>query len=362
MKHRKTNIELFRITCMFLIIICHFIIQSEITEFTTGNKFVNFFGYWGGSIGNVGFICITAWYLDGFRFSSKKIGTLIIKTFLYSLLSLAVTVVFYRPEFTWAYLVKCIFPIIYSGYGYVTAFVVFYFIAPFLKKILFTLDRQNHKKLLVIGGVILFFIPMIFLGSHSSVTDLFWIFVAVSFALDYVKKYGAGWAADRKLQAKVCVVSFTVIVCFALGCLFLKSYIPQLGEYSSEWARYYSPLMIAAVVSLFFIFTTLDIKESKIINWIANRTFGVFLLHAAPAIRGYYWVRSFHVNEWGTNKMFPFMVLGLCMLVYVICILVDGAISIVVSRVGTHIYLRGLEPACKKIDIWMNGVGQEGWH
>lgn len=169
MKHRKTNIELFRIACMFLIIICHFIIQSEITEFTTGNKFVNFFGYWGGSIGNVGFICITAWYLDKFQFSSKKIGLLIAKTFFYSVLSLGIAIVFYRPEITGSYLLKCFLPIIYGGYGYVTAFVAFYFMAPFLKRILLQLDRQTHRKLLIIGSVVLFCAGMLVPeGLHSA--------------------------------------------------------------------------------------------------------------------------------------------------------------------------------------------------
>ena len=360
MKHRKTNIELFRISCMFLIIICHFIIQSEITEFTTGNKFVNFFGYWGGSIGNVGFICITAWYLDKFQFSSKKIGLLIAKTFFYSVLSLGIAIAFYRPEITGSYLLKCFFPIIYGGYGYVTAFVAFYFMAPFLKRILLQLDRQTHRKLLIIGSVVLFFVPAVFLGSHSNMMDLFWIFIAVSVGGAYVKRYGVRWASDRRLQAKVCAVSFFLMVCFALGCLFLKGFIPQLGSYSSEWARYYSPFMIAAIASLFFLFSTWKIKESKAINWIADRTFGVFLLHAAPAIRGYYWVKTFHVHTWGTKKLFPFMMLGLCLLIYVLCILADGAIAFVIQRAGKGFHSERLESVCKRMDTWMNGSEQEG--
>lgn len=345
---RFSNIELFRCICMLFIILGHFTIECGIEEFSGINKIFNFFGYWGGAAGNIGFICISAWWLNRFRFSGDKIGRIMWKTTLYSIALWILAAVVFHQTSGIEKLLKSFLPILYGGYEYITIFVIVYFMSPMLKKILSQMEQKTQQKLIVISGILLMIIPLIFLGSPSF-TNYFTTFIFLYIVLDYLKKYEQKRIQDKVFLIKVSVVSWGAMIGHAIIILVLKNYIPYLQPYSSMWASGTGIVMMLAMGSLFFLFLNWEMPYSRIINWIGGCTLGVFLLHAAPATRNFIWIELFHTDTWGMSKLFPLKMLGCCVLMYVICILIESILRLIAGKIPTI-----GNDVIKKLDNWMH--------
>lgn len=91
---------------------------------------------------------------------------------------------------------------------------------------------------------------------------------------------------------------------------------------------YNSPVLILMSILFFLIFTTFKFKN-KIVNWIGSSTLAVYCVHEN---------NYFFRNEWyayfedlylsGTNA-FPFILLGACVCLFILCILLDKVRGIV---------------------------------
>lgn len=345
---RCSNIELFRCICMLFIIIGHFTIECGIQEFSGINKIFNFFGYWGGAAGNIGFICISAWWLDRFRFSGNKIGRIIWKTTLYSIIIWLLAALTVHPNFEITKVLQSFLPVIYGGYEYITIFVIVYFMSPMLKRILGQIEKKTQQKLIVVSGILLMTVPFVFLGSPRF-TNYFTSFIFLYIVVDYLKKYEKDRTQDKVFLAKVTGISWGIMIVFSIILLVLKNYISYLKPYSSLWASGTGVLMMSAMGSLFFLFLNWEIPYSRIINWIGGCTLGVFLLHAAPATRNFIWIKLFHTDTWGMSKLFPIKMLGCCVLMYVICLLIESILRVILGKIPTP-----GQRVLKKLEHWMN--------
>ena len=73
----------------------------------------------------------------------------------------------------------------------------------------------------------------------------------------------------------------------------------------------------------FGFFRNLQIKNSAWINTIATTAFGVYLIHDHLLVRGRLWDMvslPSQCDQW----QYPFVVIGLCVLIFVVCALIDA--------------------------------------
>lgn len=190
-KARSSNIEIFRMVCMFFIIMYHYrwhgaVLFEETNQITTVTNNVLL---WFGGFGNLGFIYITAWFFDRYKFSTQKILRIIIKATIYSWIALLIGCVIFNYDYNTNQLLNALFPLIYGGYGYIQTYVIAFLISPFIRKMLDVLSRKQLLAGTIIFGVFLMVIPMVFLGARNYMNQLL-EFVFAFFVMEYLRKYG----------------------------------------------------------------------------------------------------------------------------------------------------------------------------
>ena len=146
-KTRKSNLELFRIVMMILIVAHHFVVNSGISECfdyqnITGNMvFLQLFGFAGKAMIN-GFILITGYFMVKSQFSFDKLVKLYIQIKLYSLLIYVILAIFGFQDLGIKTLIKTVFSIAYgAGVGFTGTFFVLYLLIPFINKFVFSINK-----------------------------------------------------------------------------------------------------------------------------------------------------------------------------------------------------------------------------
>ena len=298
---RNSNIELFRIICMVGIIISHFCIECGISQFASPwNKLVFFVFQTGGAFGNIGFMTITAYYMDTFRFDIRKLINLFIKITAYSWGVWFVWVVILGHTISKEETLSSFFPVIYGAYEYLTVFMIIYCFGSLISKLLKHMKKKDHIFLLGLMSIVLA-VPMVFLGAEEYLNyPLLFLYVIV--LVDYLKKYELSIINNKKKLWIIWGITFVMMFGHAFLMLVLENRFEYLRPFSSQWVKMWSLLVIVNMVTLFFIFRSLKLPDTVFINKLGKATLGVFLLHAAPSCRSYYWKFFFHTEEYGIKN------------------------------------------------------------
>ena len=117
---------------------------------------------------------------------------------------------------------------------------------------------------------------------------------------------------------------------FSLSCWFhylafwlLSNYM--LYEFLSSLAwKFSSPIVIAAAACLLLLFSKINIGYNRFINWIAASSFAAFLIHCFPPVYQECFsplVRTIYQHF--TYPIAIFILIGLTLVLYVLCILID---------------------------------------
>ena len=341
---RQSNLELLRILAMVLIII-HHIAYHVITKqlgnttfnlYNYGEMFNNFMYYKRltlveyflafGKIGNFLFIIISGYFLidkkniDLFK-PAKKLLTQLVYVIIVLLLASFIYSKF-NSEFTGG--------IVFSDINGLWWFVGYYFVIVviaklFLNKYLNKFDNKEYLAFLAVLFVLCqFLFPRGIIDKALSSVLVYGIFV---YSLGgYIKKYNP----FNNIRSIVFVL--LIILSFAIMTLSYRNqvqhdianaiYNNQIVYYQS-FVNYteYSIIVFVIGLSCFELFRRLNIKNSKVINYVASTTFMIYLLHdnefTHTITRGFNWIAPFH------NDLLMFI---LMIIIKVIILFVAGAI------------------------------------
>lgn len=221
---RKSNFELLRIVCMFMIVFHHFAVHSAFnTQIVNINTLWIFFVRMGGKIGVNIFILISAYFLinkDEFKIQ-KHIIKLWTQIVFYSII---IYIVFYvlllnnKIEF-WELLKNCM-PIINSKYPFATAYFLLYIFHPFINKMLNNINQEQHKKMIMILFIIGVIVP--FFIDFNSYINFFGFTIYLYIIGAYIRKYEDN-NKEKVLKLSIITVAIIVIT-FILFCLCNYSY------------------------------------------------------------------------------------------------------------------------------------------
>lgn len=353
-KVRSSNIELFRIICMIMILMCHFTIFSGIENSVSFNKVFQLYSYWGGAAGNAGFIAISAWFLEKYVFRIEKVISLYTKAVIYSLAWLLATVFLFNYNVDGKTIWHCLFPSLYGTHEYVHVFLLMSFMSPFLKGVLLKCKEENLRKFIIVFTVIFTLLPVVFLGSISYMNlfvEFFYMYVLVY----YLRHYKKELIEDKRKLLKIFCISVAVMTGFSVFCLVGRRWLPFLTEYTSYQAKTGSIFMIAAMLSLFFLFLKIKLPEIKCINKLASTTYGVYLLHTPYACRQRMYIDLFGTDKWGMEYTFILKVILWIIGVFIICAIIDMCYDIVEGVVKKA--LKGVLSSKRKIiNDFMNDI------
>ena len=327
-KERNSNLELYRIIVMLLIVAHHYVVNSGLMSVMKEEPlhiqsiFLYLFGMWGKTGINC-FVMITGYFMCKSHISLRKFIKLLFEIYFYNLIITGTFLLtgYCSPSFSTVF--YALVPIQSFGVNFVACFVVFYLLIPFLNLLIQTMNSKLHLRLILLCLLVysvIGTIPKITLG----VNYVSW-FVVLYFIASYIRLYrfpikisNRNWGWLTLLSILISMAS--VVFMAWLSTVFVNKNIPVF------WFVADSNHIMALVTALcsFMFFKDLNIRYSKVINLIGASTFGVLLIHAnSDIMRQWLWQDILNnVGQYGTNTMVLHAILSV-IAIFVICILVD---------------------------------------
>ena len=316
--NRQSNIELLRIIAI-MAIICHHVLvhgvgiyKIPIAEHNWLYGFVNSLCYTGVNI----FILISGYF--SIRFSWQKLWHL----FLICAVVAGLGYVWhcYRDDMSIGknFIYTTVFAFSRNGLWYVLPYVCLFLLSPFINSQLESLSRQEFGRLLIVLLVLSCYFGWFWNNDVNQNGFGLMQFVTIYAIGYYIKRYNVHKIMRTASWGGVIIVfSFlqTLLVYYLLrvdGRMFPP--VPSIYAYNS-------PFLMIASVGCLCMFLNMEIR-SKVINFVAMSTFGVYLIHWNPDVG----------NEW-IDLLRPIYthsfvgVIGCVLIIYVVATGLDMAIQ-----------------------------------
>lgn len=343
---RSSNIELYRIIVMMLIVAHHYVVNSGLMErmdqdtLSSNSLFFYIFGAWGKTGINC-FVLITGYFMCTSTITLRKF----LKLFLWMETYVIITFVFialgYCPLGIKTMLLEFI-PLKSLTTGFGSCFLVFYLCIPFLNILVRNMNRKQHSLLIYL----LLFIYTVHVSIPSLRVNMNYVswFSVLYFISSYLRLYPIK-ENQTSFWLEMTCLSFGLSVFSILSLL----YIGSKGVYFAPYAFISDSNAIFALtngITSFMLFKSLKIKNSKIINTIAASSFGVLLIHTnSSTMRQWLWKDTVDcVGHYDTDFYWLYAI-GCVLLIYIVCTIID---VVRIKTIETPL-LNATETICRKI-------------
>lgn len=326
---RHSDLELFRIVTMLLIIASHYVSNSGLIDpggpifaqpLAPRSLFLLIFGAFG-KVGINCFVLITGYFMCTSRITAHKFCKLLGEVMFYRLLLLPFWLTGYEP-FTPGALVQALLPVTEVGTEFVQCYLLFYLCIPFLNILLHHLSETAHLRLIALGG----FIYIVFGTLRRVQMNYVSWFIVLYFIAAYLRLY------PRRIQRRTALwggLTLAALVLSALSVIFWTWLGVQQQKNNAVFSYtllYDSSAILAAATALcaFLFFKSLRMRPSRLINTIAATTFGVLLIHAnSDAMRRWLWQDLLHVIDAYSSPFCVLHAFGSILAVFAACSLLD---------------------------------------
>ncbi|MCM1291714.1 MAG: acyltransferase [Bacteroides sp.] len=329
-KPRNSNLELYRIIVMLLIVAHHYVVNSGLigviqqSDNTLNSAIMLLFGAWGKTGINC-FVLITGYFMCKSQFSFKKLLKLYLQIAFYAMAVYLIFCITGHETFSPFRALWMLWPAKSIALGFTSCFLIFYMFIPVLNVLVNAMDKRLHSQLtalIIIAFSILPSFPMINM-THNYVT---W-FIALYLIASYIRMYGLFPNISHRRWGWLALLTFSIgsasVLCmytfYKMG--FLKGFQPYFFVADSN-----KFLSLAIAVCSFMYFKDLKIGYSRYINLIGASTFGVLLIHAnSDAMRQWLWRDTVdcigHFNDFALN-MLGYALLSV-LIIFCVCSAID---------------------------------------
>ena len=321
--HRNSNLELYRIIVMFLIVSHHYVVNSGVLEkmyenpLSANSIFLFLFGAWGKTGINC-FMMITGYFMCKSRINLEKYIKLLFEVVFYNVV---IALIFAITGYgTWKEMLEAFFAVrCVSNNDFTACFLIFYLLIPFWNFLLNTINKKQHQYFLAILGFL-----YVFLGTMPSFGVVF-NYVSWFGFLYLVAAYIRFYPCKKKSWGLYTGIFIFVGILSIIGCLILGGRLDKQIAY-----RFVSDsntfIAFAISVCSFMLFKQWNIGYSKLINIIGGSTFGVLCIHAnSDSMRKWLWKDVFDVEGHYILPSIRFVVYSLActVLIFACCTLLD---------------------------------------
>ena len=356
---RQSGVELLKIAAILLIVISHVTqtlfspntyvgFQDYIYEIgkSTGNIqeiIINYFYYFGMTYGNTIFFVCSAWFLVGKKTTPKrKALKILIDVWVVSVIWLLVFIVARHGNLPAKIVIESLFPTTFDNNWYMTCYLVFLFIFPFLNMII---ERQSQRQLLrivFISSLLWIFISYV-IGTHFFYTHLM-AWIAIYFIIAYVKLYMPQFQNSRKAN----IINLLIGILGPIGLIFITNYLGyRISVFSTKllyWNNNNSPFGILTALGALNLCRQMKFK-CAFVNYVSSLSMLAYLIHENILFRSY--TRP-AIWRWIYNT-FGYSHIIICILAFSIALFVLALIASAIyketiqkltSRVAMKIYNR----------------------
>lgn len=210
-RERDSNLELFRIVTMLIIIAHHYVGNSgllslvkESSALSFNSLFLLLFG-WGGKTGINCFVMITGFFMVKSSISLRKILKLALEIEFYHItISLIFSFTGYAPFSIKTFLLDC-FPINGIADNFTSCYLLFFLTIPFLNILIKGLNKQQHQLLILLSLFIYTILTQLHIPLRFNYVE--WLIV-VYFIAAYIRL----WPLEIFNNKKFCTFTLTASV------------------------------------------------------------------------------------------------------------------------------------------------------
>ncbi len=357
-KERNSNIELLRIISIFFIIVHHYALHNRLydLEIVNINKYIGIGAFSLGKIGVNIFIIITGYFLINKDIAIKKLLKLWLQIFFYSLGIAMIFYIFKHTSITPTSWIKIIMPISFNRYWFITVYFFLYLFIPIINEYISKIDKERYKKVLLIFFIILvvtyslaYSSSSYFLAEQTPFSNLIY-FVFLYLIGGYIKKYKITKIENmsNKRIAFTTLLFFMVYMTILCVCEIIDSKFNVLGNALNWYTRSNSIFVFIISVFMFCLFKNMNIKNNKIINFIASTCFGTYLIQSHTYTKAYLYKKILKTTLY-YNSIF----LIVHMILSAIVIIIIGAVIDLIRQylLEKNIFnLKFIDKICNKID------------
>lgn len=190
-KTRSSNLELFRIITMLVIVAHHYVVNSGIMPViwenypSTKSLFLLLFG-WGGKTGINCFVLITGYFMCTSDITFRKFLKLFLPYCFYNAAFLAIFVLSGYVDPTPKFIIKSLVPILKIKDGFISCYLVFFCFIPFLNILIKDLTKRQHQALLGLCLLVFSVFPCIRISVTYSYVSWFMVIYLIG---SYIRLY-----------------------------------------------------------------------------------------------------------------------------------------------------------------------------
>lgn len=327
---RNSSFELLRLIAMFMIVAHHHVTHNPFPAFdqpASINQFAYVFFLSMGKISVDIFFGISAWFLCesrdlSIRKSLRRIWILERQMLFYSLTLMVCFLVFDRKDIMSEQIIGSFFPTLYDMWWYPTNYVLFLLFYPFVTVGLQKMGQRMHAclavALLLVWGLAYGMTPNDYAGFLSATfVSFIYQYVLIAYYRWYMRK------ASRALSWSMAGVGALMI----LAIMVIADLVHL--RHGGPFPRIVFDYLIAEgkLPQLLIAFGCLLIADrmyikSRLINYLARGTFGVYLIHDYPPVRKVLW-SFFDIGKiWGGHGAAVYS-LAIVVLVFTVCLVLD---------------------------------------
>lgn len=327
---RNSNLELYRILVMFLIVAHHYVVNSGLMDtmlenpLSSNSIFYFLFGAWGKTGINC-FVLITGYFMCTKNITLRKFLKLYLWVVFYNIIITSIFVLSGYHCISWRSLL-ILFPVrtIHSG-SFVSAFLVWWLFIPFLNVLINNLTRKKHLMLIVLTFIVFSIYPFAYKIFYIDLNPICW-FSTLYIMASYIRKYPSNIPHEssarfwRRLSVVLILLGMFSIYSILILSTHLNKYLYPYYIISDSQ----QPLALFIAISTFMWFKNLRIKNSKIINTIAASSFGVLLIHAnSDEMRQWLWKDTIDCVGHYAMDYYWLYAIGCVLVIYIICTIID---------------------------------------
>lgn len=329
---RLPQFELLRVLCMFGIVVNHFFTYGlDIYGLRADAFSIPIDGFasatlWGIleaikliSLVSVNcFVLISGYFMmgtDSFRF--KGMYRVWFQTLFYGVAVYLFMLVAGTDTFSWQQMLKLFFPVSTNRYWFITSYIALMAVAPFLSRMVSSLDRCNYGILLLLGFVLCFQYPFgqMFVDPQQLV-----LFAYLFLVGGYIRRFGTfPYLTDFR-----CVVLSLFVFCAMMAVTLVKN-LTDAHEPFLIYAMGYNSLVLPFSVIVFILVVKSGCPAflRRMLPSVSPYVLAVYLIHSHPVFQDWMWqgigksVMSFPLS------FMPLLCLGWSLLIFVACIIVE---------------------------------------
>lgn len=351
---RSSNLELYRIIAMLLVVAHHYVLNSGLTNpggviysdpFSAKSLFLLFFGAFGKTGINC-FMLITGYFMCTSHITLKKFVRVLCEVLFYHIIINCIFWITGYSAFSLKAMIKELFPVTELTQNFTGCYLVFFLCIPFLNILIRHMTERQHLRLLF-----LLFFAYVVMGTvpifSVSMNYVSW-FMVLYLTASYIRLYPKALFQNVRIAGWMSLISVLLSLLSVVFCLWLGLKMQRDMAYAFVFDANNFLAFLTGVASFLF-FKNLKIKTRPFINTVATSTFGVLLIHAnSGAMRRFLWVDLLKNVDAYISPLMPLHAIGSVIGIFVLCVLIDQCRIHLIEKPCMKLYDR-VEP---KLLVW----------